>query len=385
MNARLLLILTVIVCAIGAAAYYFGQERKSLQTAVFEPGPLVAGIENQINDVDEARLESQEGGILTLTRKDGQWAIAEHYGYRANPERVNQLLKTVATLKKIEPKTKKQENHKRLNLGDPAGELSLATRITLKAGDVPVADMVVGLNRPPAHGGGAYVRLWGEDQTWLTEGEFKPKRRLIDLLDRNVVNVDGRRMRSGLIEHPAPKPAPEGTIAETVLISKETPDQKAYSLGADIPEGGKPKPDHELSSVIRLPDFLIFEDVKPASELESDISPIVSTFETFDGLRFVFRTHKAADGALWSTIKVDTAEVWPGLATFVEANKGKDTENGRITNQMKTAEEQLTAEIAKWTKQTATWAFKLTGYKSKRLTVDTAEMLEKPEPAKAPK
>jgi hypothetical protein len=168
------------------------------------------------------------------------------------------------------------------------------------------------------------------------------------------------------------------------LISKDAPDQQAYSLGADIPEGGKPKPDHELSSVIRLPDFLIFEDVKPASELQGDTQPIISTFETFDGLRLVFRTHKAADSALWSTVKIDAAEVWPGLAAFVEANKGKDTENGRIADQMTTAEE-LTVEIAKWTQQTATWAFKLTGYKSKRLTVDTAEMLEKPEPPKAAK
>ena len=382
MNARLLLILTLVVCVLGLAAHFFSQERQSLQTAIFEPGPLVAGIEDRINDVDVARVESQEGGILTLTRKNGEWAIAEHYGYRANPERVNELLKKVATLKKIEPKTKKPENHKRLNLDDPAGEMSLATRITLKAGDAQVTDIIVGLNRAPAHGGGAFVRLWGQEQTWLAEGEFKPKRRLIDLMDRNVVNVDGRRMRSARIQHPAARKAAESPQGETVLIYKDTPDQAAYSLGADIPEGGKPKPDHELSSVIRLPDFLIFEDVKPASEIETDAPQIVGVYETFDGLRLTFRAHKEADGDFWTTVEVDTAEVSPGLAAFVEANKDQDAESGRIADQMKSTDD-LTTEIAKWTQQTANWAFKLTGYKSKRLTVDTAEMLQKPEPPKA--
>ncbi len=379
MNVRLLALLTAIVLGIGAAAYYFGQERQALQVEAFQPGPLTPGLEVRINDVDEARLQSQEGGVLTLKRADGQWAIQEHFGYRANQERVRTLLKAAATLEKIEPKTAKAENHARLNLEDPANEMSLATRITLEAKDEPVLDVVVGLNRPEIQGGGAFVRLWGEDQTWLTKEDFKPQRRLMDLIDRNVVNIDGRRMRSVRVQHPAPDAAAAGgAVAEMVLIAKATPDMASYSLGAAIPEGMAPKPDHELASVVRLPDFLILDDVQPASQIALT-KPVVTVFETFDGLRLTFRAEAQADGKIWTTIAAEAADRTPGLEAFIEAEKGKDSEEGRIADQMKSVEA-VAAEIAAIAKNVDGWAYRLTDYKTKRLTATTEDLVETPPP-----
>lgn len=380
MNVRLFFLLTVVVACIGGAAYYFGQERKSLQSAAFEPGPLLPGIEQRINDVDEARLESQEGGVVTLQRKDGQWTVAEKSGHPANVERATRILKHIATLKALEPKTKKPENHKRLNLDDPSDADSLATRITLKAGADTVADLVVGLNRPPAHGGGAFVRLWGEDQTWLTEGEFKPRRRQLDLLERTVVNVDGRRIRLAQIEHPPAGDAQANARSEIILIGKAAPDQPKYSLGAEVPEGASAKADHELSSVARIGDFLVFEDVRLASEVDMT-GAVVGTFDTFDGLRTVLSAKRQDDGEIWVTVKASTVERSPNLDAFIAEHKGKDSEQGRIADQFKSAEE-IAAEAKKWAAQTAKWAYRLTSYKSKRLMVKTLDVVDMPEPKK---
>lgn len=377
MNARLLLILAVVVAAIAGAAYYFGQERKALQSEAFQPGPLIADLDAKINDVDEARLESQEGGVLTLQRRDGAWAIPEHYGYPANAQRVRELLQKTASLRKIEEKTAKPENHKRLNLDDPADENSLATRITLKAGDATVGDVIVGLNRPPAHGGGAFVRLAGEDQTWLAEGEFKPRRRLIDLLDRNVVNIDGRRTQSARIQHPANAEGAEATTGEMLIISKAAPDQEKYSLGAAMPEGAQPKPEHELSSVARISDFLIFEDVKPATEIEMT-DPVVGVYETFDGVRIIYRAQRQGDDKVWTTVTAEAGPRWDGLEAFVEAHKGEDTEAGRIADEM-ASPDAVVDEIAAISERTKGWAFRLTDYKVQRLTMKTEDLIELPE------
>ncbi len=385
MNLRILIILAVVVAAIGGAAYHFSQERKALQSTAFEPGPLIADLETRINDVDEARLESQEGGVLTLVRREGQWAIAEHYGYPANGERVAGLLQAVATLKKIEPKTAKPENFARLNLDDPAGENALGTRITLKSGEATVADIVVGLNQPEAMGGGVFVRQWDEDQTWLAEGEFKPKRRLLDLLDRNVVNVDGRRIRSARIQHPPTDDAAPDAAGEAILISKATPDQEKYSLGVDMPEGAQPKPDNELSSVARLPDFLILEDVKPATEIDME-RPVVGVFETFDGLRLTMRAARQGasdDAKTWVTVTAAAAARDPELDAFIEANKGQDSALGRIADEFKTPAE-IDAEVEKWARKTDGWAYKLTDYKTQRLTVTTDDLVEIPKDEKKP-
>jgi len=381
MNARLVLILAVVVAIIGGGAYYFTQERESLQATAYEKGPMFEGIEAKINNVDTFRIESQEGGILTLVRKDEQWVIQEHYGYPSDNLRVTGILKRIATLEKIEPKTKKPENYKRLSVDNPTDEFSLATRITLQAGDTKVADFVAGLNRPPATGGGVFLRKFDEAQTWLAEGEFKPKRRVLDWLQRTIIDIDGRRISGARIQHPAldkdGKPMGDGATADLILVAKETPDQERYSLGASIPDGYSPKPDHELSAIARITDFLILEDVKPVGEIDL-VGASTTLYETYDGIRVTFRSKEQSDGKVWTTIDAIAAERWQGLDAFLEVNKGKDSEAGRIADEFQSPEA-VAAEIKKMSAATDGWAYLLTDYKAKRLTARTPDVIAAPD------
>lgn len=384
MNFRLLVIVAAIVAVIGGAAYYFGQERKALQSDAYQGGPLLPGLAERINDADKIRLESQEGGVVELVRGEDGWRVPTVHGYPANTERVTGILKRIVSLETVEPKTAKPENHARLNLDDPAGEFSLALRLTASAGADALADLVVGLNRGAEEGGGLFVRLWGDDQTWLASGEFKPRRRALDLLNRNIVNVDGRRIQSAQIRHPAPGAAAGGAIAELIVVAKAAPDQEAYQLSATLPEGFTAKPDHELSAVARISDFLIFEAVQPADQAAFD-HPVVSIYETFDGLRLVFRAQEQGDGDIWATVVAEAGPRWQGLDAYLEAHKGKDSEPGRIADQFKTPED-IAAEIAEINKTADGWAYRLTDYKIKRLTVTSADVSDAPEkPAEEPK
>ena len=375
MNMRILIALVFAVAVISVGAYFFSQERQALQSEAYTGGPLLPDLQAQVNNVDAVRLQSQEGGVINLVRQGGIWVVKDHYNYRANPDRVSILLKQVATLEKIEPKTAKPQNHARLNLDDPAGENALGTRITLKANGEEVADVVIGLVSPPDHGGGTFVRLFSEDQTWLAKDEVKPRRRLLDLLDRSVVNVDGRRIRSVHIQRSAVK----NDEKESITISKETPSQDKYNLSASIPAGFQPKADHELSSIARVPDFMVLEDVKPATDLKWD-HPVETIFETFDGLRLTFRSAVQKDGKVWSAVAVATTNRSPKLDDYIVANKTADTEAGRIAGQMKTPEE-LAEEVKLLASRLNGWAYRLTDYKAKRLTATSEEVIEKPEAA----
>ncbi|MEK9903890.1 MAG: DUF4340 domain-containing protein [Rhodospirillales bacterium] len=375
MNMRILIALVFAVAVISGGAYFFSQERQALQSEAYTGGPLLPDLQARVNNVDAVRLQSQEGGVINLVRQGGIWVVKDHYNYRANPDRVSILLKQVATLEKIEPKTAKPQNHARLNLDDPAGENALGTRITLKANGEEVADVVIGLVSPPDHGGGTFVRLFSEDQTWLAKDEVKPRRRLLDLLDRSVVNVDGRRIRSVHIQRSAVK----NDEKEPITISKETPSQDKYNLSASIPAGFQPKADHELSSIARVPDFMVLEDVKPATDLKWD-HPVETIFETFDGLRLTFRSAVQKDGKVWSSVAAATTNRSLNLDDYIVANKAADTEAGRIAGQMKTPEE-LAEEVKRLAGRLNGWAYRLTDYKAKRLTATSQEVIEKPEAA----
>lgn len=374
MNLRHLVILAAGVVALGGAAYYFTQERKALQSEGFVGGPFTPGLDVKVNQADNVRLESQEGGVLELKRGDDtDWTIATHYGYPANQERVANLLKRVATLKTVEPKTAKPENHAQLNLDDPAGENALGTRITVKADDKILIDMVAGLSRVAAESGSVFIRRWDTDETWLAEGEFKPRRRLLDLIDRNVVNVDGRRIRTAHITHP------DGNGGqESAVVAKATPDQAEYTLAAAVPDGMQPKASHELSTAARVTEFLILEKVLPAGDISLK-NPIVSVYETFDGIRISFTSAKQADGKIWTTVNASAAPRWDGLDIFMSQYKGEDSETGRIADQFKTADA-VAAEIAAISSKTNGWAYLPTDYKASQITVTAADLLETPKP-----
>lgn len=371
MKVQHLVILAAAVAALGGAAYYFSQENKALQSDAFVSGPLSPGLDVAINRADSLRIESQEGGLLELKRAgdDDAWTISTNYGYRASQERVSGLLKRLATLETVEPKTAKPENHAKLNLDDPAGENALGTRITVKGGDEVLTDMVVGLSRVVAEGGSVFVRRWEENQTWLADGEFKPRRRLLDLLDRNIVNIDGRRIRMARITHRDASGA-----EESIVISKATPDQPDYALAAVVPDGMQQKASHELATVARVGEFLILEQVLPAGDVVLT-NAVISVYETFDGLRLIFNSAKQADDKIWTTVTATAAPRSDGLDLFMTEFKGQDSESGRIADQLKTPDE-IAAEIAAIKSHAEGWAYRPTDYKGGLITATADKVLE---------
>ena len=77
----------------------------------------------------------------------------------------------------------------------------------------------------------------------------------------------------------------------------------------------------------------------------------------------------------WFQLSAATAGIDDRLAAFVEQNKGQDSEQGRIADQMK-SEDAVAAEAAALQERLAPWAFRFTDFKSGKAASRTTDMLQ---------
>lgn len=362
-------VLAVVTAAAIGGAFYATQQRDEVIAESFEKRPLYPNLLARLNDVTWIRVNSQADGPLTMSKQGDDWILAEKNGYYADIEKISQSLVEFSSMEALEPKTKKPENFAVLNVQDveaPEGTITNSVHVMAKAGDEVLADIIVGRDRPVDVGGGVFVRKNNDNQVWLASGSYQPKRKALNWLDRNVINVDSRRVLRVTMQHADG----DGFIVEKSGIGSEN---MAYA--SFVPPGMEPKPVNEMNNMASITDFLVLEDVRPADELDWTTPDSILWFETYDGLKISLVSVKDDDRA-WFRIFVEPTAADPRLADFVEAQKGKDSAEGRIADQMKSAEA-VAAEIAMLNKRLASWAFRFTDYKNSKATQRSADMLQK--------
>ena len=202
MRLKPFIALAAVTIVVAAGALYTLSQRESATRGTTESRPLYPGLTDRINDVDRLTIQTSADGTITLQREGGQWGMVERYDYPVDFEKVRNALIEVAAINTIEPRTSKPELYEKLQVEDVEGELSNSIRITAATGDETAADLIVGKTRPAEEGGGVFVRKAGEEQSWLAEGSFQPQRKFVQWLDRNIVNVDQRRIRRVEVTRP---------------------------------------------------------------------------------------------------------------------------------------------------------------------------------------
>jgi len=357
----------VTVVVIGGA-FFATQERDAGIAESFKKETLYPNLLSRLNDVSWLRVSSQADGPLTMSKKDGNWVLEEKHGYFADIEKISQTLVELSSMETIEPKTKKPENFAELYVEDveaPEGTITNSIHVTAKAGDETLADILVGRARPVDVGAGVFVRRKGENQTWLATGSYQPNRRALQWLDRNIINIDSRRIARVTMQH---ADGDGFSVAKAEITSED------MSYASFVPPGMEPKPAHEMNNMAQITDFLVMEDVQPVTELDWGTPNSILWFETYDGVKISIAAVK--DGKYnWFRIILEPTAADPRLAAFVAEHKGKDSEQGRIADQMIDAEP-AKAEIAALTERLSPWAFRFTDYKSDKAVERSAEMLQ---------
>ena len=293
------------VVVIGATAAVVTRDRGTEVAA--EGERMFPALFQHANDIDQLVVRSAESGTISMTRSGERWVVAEKSGYPANFEKVRETLLSLSQMRTVEPRTAKPELLPRLELDDVEAEGAKSVRVTARDGEETVADVLVGRWQATGQDQGMFVRRAGEDQSWLVKGgNTRPDKRVTQWLDRDIVNVDQRRVKSVTITHAG---------GDTVKVVRQAPGGDAFTLASKVPPG--------------------LDFAAPAVTLET---------VTFDGLTLRFAGVEK-DGTFWVRVAATESARDPALAAFVEANKGQDSAAGRTAGQFK-PEADVKAEAA---------------------------------------
>lgn len=241
-----------------------------------------------------ARIEiEQAGNKLTLERNGKDWLVKERDGFPASPEKVRALLQGLAEADLVEKKTRKPDRYPLLGVEDPSdtGAKSRLVRL-MDVQSKEVAQVIVGNRRVDAFGsgkGGTYVRLPGEQQTWLADTVIEAGTGLRDWVDTQVVLAALPQIENVSLTAPG---------KETIEIERTADGSHVLK---DIPDGMKIKYVNALDDMLDAASSYQFDDVRKrkASAAPDKVSTAVINLDS--GVEVTVRMEQQ-DGSAWVSI-----------------------------------------------------------------------------------
>ena len=355
MKPRSFLFLLIVTVAATAAAVAVVVNERVRGGDPIAGTMLYPGLLDRVNDIDFVEVSTAIDGTVSARREDGRWGVAQRHGYPADFEMLSRMLYDLARIELIEPRTSKPALYPKIRVEDVDESGAESIRIVAKAGGEAVADLLVGFARPEEAGGGVFVRRSGEAQSWLAEGDFQPVRLLTRFLERNIANVEQRRIYRTRLTH---------ADGETVTVFKAGPEETVWRLEEPLPEGRKAKANHELSPLTSWLDFLIFDDVRPAGEVDFAEPLVAGRFETFDGLVVEARMAER-DGDYWVTLAAMPGTADPRVKPLLDERRTMEADKleGSLQMALRTQDE-VAAEIGEINATAGGWAYRVTDYKT---------------------
>ena len=275
MQSRSLILLasaTVVLVAIAIIVLASGDRGVSRAA----PGqPAFPALAAKLGDVASVTV-SRNGTTMTLIRDGDSWLVAEKGSYPANAPKISQIVRAMADLTLVEPKTQKPDLYPRLEVEDPGNGKSALVAVKDKSGG-DLAQAIVGKRRYDRLGAGndgVYLRKPGEAQTWLARGTLDASGDPASWLDRQIIDISEKKIAKVTLTQP------DGT---RLVISRAAPD--ASFAVEDAPADAKFKSESTTSGPATALETLDLDDVKPAGELPvPDKDVVTASLTTFDGV-----------------------------------------------------------------------------------------------------
>jgi Domain of unknown function (DUF4340) len=275
MHARSLILLASATAALVAIAIVVlasgdrGVSRAAPGQSAFPA--LAAGL----GDVASVTV-SRDGTTMTLIRDGDNWLVAEKGNYPANAAKISQIVRAMADLTLVEPKTQNPNLYPRLEVEDPGNGKSTLVAVKDKSGG-DLAQAIVGKRRYDRLGAGndgVYLRKAGEAQIWLARGTLDPSGDAASWLDRQIIDISEKKIAKVTLTQ---------ADGSKLVISRSAPEAK-FAV-EDAPPDTKFKSETATSGPATALETLDLDDVKPAGELPvPDKDVVTASFTTFDGL-----------------------------------------------------------------------------------------------------
>ena len=277
--------------------------------------PVFPEIEDSLYAQAWRKIAISAGGEtfhVAFTPETG-WSIPEKGGYPADIEDLRALGFDLTRLSYEAPKTNNVDWHEALELVAP-GDGGDAARITVSGeGDAVIADLLVGKRASAARlaAGGldprTYIRLPGDNQTWLAKGEISAGRSAEDWLSLDVLNVARDDIKSV-----------RGVQSDgrTFELSRENAEAEVFTL-VEGPEGATLDSDTAPNRLAFALSNANFDDVIPADQLDPEAGERY-VYTLFDETVLTVRALEAAS-AEWLIVR---AEAGPRAETLNAALAG---------------------------------------------------------------
>ena len=221
-------------------------------------------------------IVSRDGTTMTFIRDGDSWLVAEKGNYPANAAKISQIVRAMADLRLVEPKTQNPDLYPRLDVEDPEHGKSNLVAVKDKSGG-DLAQAIIGKRRYDRLGAGndgVYLRRPGEVQTWLARGTLDPSGDAVSWLDRQIIDISEKKIAKVTLTQP------DGS---KLVISRSAAEAK-FAV-EDAPADAKFKSETTTIGPATALETLDLDNVKPAAELPVPNKDVATaSFTTFDGL-----------------------------------------------------------------------------------------------------
>ncbi len=282
----------ILAAAALSAAAWFASHREQQRFGVSEGELLVAGLSEQLADIDSVTIHPAGASSVTLSAEQGLWVVRERDNYPADIQALRKELRKLAQARMLEAKTAQEALYPQLGVQAVEQAEDTTVQLTAHAGDTQVLDIIIG----KAGASGSYVRLLDNPQSWQIDQRITLPRVIVGWLDTQLVSVP-----RGDVQRVAVKPADGPQYA----IVKDDPEQSSFTL--------EPSPDDgqalNVANVNRLGaalSSLRIEDV--VSDVADDLAWSQATLTTFDGLVLNLEVAKSADNERYLRLAADVRE-----------------------------------------------------------------------------
>ncbi len=363
---NLLILLVATAAAIYATTLKFGDEVEV--TAADQAGEkLYADLAQRVNDVSQIEITQGTESITVQKAEDDSWRLTQMGSYPVKFETVKQYLMTFTGLERIEPKTQTASLYERIGVQDPGAESPSKLVVLKDEGGSPLASLIVG-NSSDAQKPQYYVRKSGEDQSWLVAGALDIATDHTNWIDKEILNLEGPRMRQVEITRPD---------AEPLVIFKDAKEDANFQVQG-VPEERELRFPTVANSVGSALAFLNLDDVKPQSEIDWEAGPnTTARFSAWDGLVVTAQT-VTLDETMW--VKFEASYSEPSEPVGPAAPEDPEAEAPAEDDGPSPAEVKL--EVTKLNARLGGWAYTFPSYKNsnfnKQMDELLAEIVEEP-------
>lgn len=290
----------VVIGGIAVGLAVVAVASRSGSSSIGAGGSIVyPGLEDAVGSAQTIRITRGSDELRLTKNSDGAWVLPDYASYPANIATIRPVVDGLIALEQVEPKTASAARHGALGLVAPEDE-GTATRIEMLDGaGEALVDVLYGDADPTRPRDRGFIRLTGDDQTWLAERPAPPAPDYRQWVNSTVVTMPTGRIQSVSVDRSG---------EERYVVSRESVTDQIWQIAEPLSETGEQFPiaPQQGRGLARAIAFMPWTDVEPGPADFAD--PTIVEHVLFQGLIYRFEVDLATNRLTTSAVALEQAE-----------------------------------------------------------------------------